>query len=118
MIRSLAIKKVAGRVKKEGWKWVDVLLDVIGEYDRFHAPEPEPTPEEAEKLEALNGRCPTSARTKMSGRAGAAAPGDHRRHRGAGGFTRGQMKASGVLLTLSYNGRIDRHQGLIRPRGR
>ena len=60
LLKELATSKlneVAAELETDGWKWVEVLLEydytALAGYGRFHAPEPEATPEEAAKLEAI-----------------------------------------------------------------
>ena len=133
LMRSLALKKltkVAAAIKKEeGWLWADVILEydhnVIGQYDRFHAPEPEATPEEAEKLEAIEEQMqafPEEETDDDGGDGGDEWDKLEQQHREITeaieqrtSFTREQKKASGVVLYLTGGGQIHYEGGLIRP---
>ena len=98
--------------------------NVIGQYDRFHAPEPEATPEEAEKLEAIEEQMQAfpEEETDDGGDGGEEWDKLEQQHREITeaieqrtSFTREQKKASGVVLYLTGGGQIHYEGGLIRP---
>ena len=61
LLKKLATTKLteaaADMQRRAGWKWVEPMgeydYNALSGYGRFHAPEPEPTEEEAARLEAI-----------------------------------------------------------------
>ena len=120
-------------MKKEGWKWVDVLLEydytALAGYGRFHAPEPEATPEEAEKLEAIEEKMGTLHEAYDDNEDDGGDEWDEdeydrleRQHNEITNaveqrtaFTPQQMAASGVCIYLANGGTVRAESGLIRP---
>ncbi len=136
LLKELATSKlneVAAALKKEGWKWVDVLLEydytALAGYGRFHAPEPEATPEEAAKLEELEEKMGTLHEAYDDNEDDGGSEWDEdaydeleRQHNEITGaieqrtaFTREQMAASGVCCYLSQGEAVRAESGLIRP---
>ncbi len=136
LLRSLAIEKLnklAGELKKEGWKWADVLLEydytALAGYGRFHAPEPEPTEEEAAKLEAIEEKMGTLHEAYDDNEDDGGDEWDEdeydrleRQHNEITGaveqrtaFTPEQKAASGVCVYLANGGAVRAESGLIRP---
>ena len=136
LLKELAIEKlnkVAAELQKEGWKWADVLLEydytALAGYGRFHAPEPEPTPEEAAKLEELEEKMGTLHEAYDDNEDDGGDEWDEdeyerleRQHNEITGaieqrtaFLPEQMAASGVCIYLSHGGTVRAESGLIRP---
>ena len=136
LLKTLATSKlneVAAALKKEGWKWADVLLEydytALAGYGRFHAPEPEPTPEEAAKLEAIEEKMGTLHEAYDDNEDDGGDEWDEdeydrleRQHNEITGaveqrtaFTPEQMAASGVCIYLANGGTVRSEYGLIRP---
>ena len=120
-------------MKKEGWKWVDVLLEydysALAGYGRFHAPEPKPTEEEAAKLEKLEADVLAMNETYDDNEDDGGDEWDEdeydrleREHNEITNaieqrtaFTPQQMAASGVCCYLANGGTVRSESGLIRP---
>ena len=135
LLKTLATSKlneVAAALKKEGWKWVDVLLEydytALAGYGRFHAPEPEATPAEAAKLEAIEEKMGTLQEAYDDNEDDGGDEWDEdeydrleRQHNEITGaveqrtaFTPQQMAASGVCIYLANGGTVRSESGLIR----
>ena len=128
LMRSLAAKKLEGEkaaLLAQGWKWADILIDydyqALAEFDRFTAPEPEPTAEEAEKLAALERQMDAlDEQNEGDGEADDAWAELERQHddlteaiEQRQDFTPEQKAAAGVVLSPGY-GEIKLYPGLIR----
>ena len=128
LLKKLATTKLneaAAEVQRQaGWKWVEPMREydynALSGFGRFHAPEPEPTPEEAARLEAIEEKMATLHEPYDD------ADEDEydrleRQHEEITDaieqrtdFTPEQKAASGVMLYVSRDGSLRAEAGLIR----